>query len=182
MEQILKQFNYSSYWISYSGEFYKNILHPYRTAEIRFTGGQLLGIFGQINPILAKKYNISPNLYLFEFNFDLIRYYSKKNKLTLYNQYSLYPKIVKNLSFIVSYKIKFSEIQKLLLANGTKFLKKVILLDEYKSLAIPHNHSSLCLELTFQSNKKTLQTKEVEQIIETLKMLLNKTFNVVIRT
>jgi phenylalanyl-tRNA synthetase beta chain len=182
MEQILKQFNYSSYWISYSGEFYKNILHPYRTAEIRFTGGQLLGIFGQINPILAKKYNISPNLYLFEFNFDLIRYYSKKNKLTLYNQYSLYPKIVKNLSFIISYKIKFSEIQKLLLANGTKFLKKVILLDEYKSLAIPQNHSSLCLELTFQSNKKTLQTKEVEQIIETLKMLLNKTFNVVIRT
>jgi phenylalanyl-tRNA synthetase beta chain len=182
MEQILKQFNYSSYWISYSGEFYKNILHPYRTAEIRFTGGQLLGIFGQINPILAKKYNISPNLYLFEFNFELIRYYSKKNKLTLYNQYSLYPKIVKNLSFIVSYKIKFSEIQKLLLANGTKFLKKVILLDEYKSLAIPQNHSSLCLELTFQSNKKTLQTKEVEQIIETLKMLLNKSFNVVIRT
>ena len=79
MEQILKQFNYSSYWVSYSGELYKNILHPYKTAEIRFTTGEILGIFGQINPILAKKYNISPNLYLFEFNFDLIRYYSKRN-------------------------------------------------------------------------------------------------------
>ena len=182
IEQILKQFNYSSYWVSYSGELYKNILHPYKTAEIRFTTGEILGIFGQINPILAKKFNISTNLYLFEFNFDLIKYYSKKNKLALYNQYSLYPKIVKNLSFIVSYKITFREIQKLLLANGTKFLKTVTLLDEYKSLSIPQNHSSLCLELTFQSNKKTLQTKEVEQIIERLKILLSKTFNVVIRT
>jgi phenylalanyl-tRNA synthetase beta chain len=182
IEQILKQFNYSSYWVSYSGELYKNILHPYKTAEIRFTTGEILGIFGQINPILAKKSNISTNLYLFEFNFDLIKYYSKKNKLALYNQYSLYPKIVKNLSFIVNYKTTFREIQKLLLANGTKFLKTVILLDEYKSLSIPQNHSSLCLELTFQSNKKTLQTKEVEHIIERLKILLTKTFNVVIRT
>lgn len=182
MEQILKQFNYYTYWVSYCGEFYKNILHPYRTAEIKFTAGPILGIFGQINPILAKKYNISTNLYLFEFNLDLIKYYSKKNKLALYNPYSLYPKIVKNLSFIISYNITFKEIEKLLLANGTKFLKKVILLDEYKSLSIPKNHSSLCLELTFQSNKKTLQTKEVEQIIETLKILLSKTFNVIIRT
>jgi len=182
MEQILKQFNCSIYWTSYSGELYKNVFHPYRTASLSFTEKQIFGIFGQIHPTVAKKYNISTNLYLFEFNFDLIKSCLKKKKLVLYNEYSLYPKIVKNLSFIVSYNITFIEIKKLLLANGTKFLKKVMLLDQYNGLSIPKNHTSLCLELTFQSNKKTLQSKEVEKIIETLKILLSKTFNVTIRT
>lgn len=181
VDKILKQFNCFTYWNSYSDKFYENILHPYRTAEISFICGQKVGIFGQINPILAKKLNISLDLYLFEFNFDLIKDSFEVNKLALYSEYSLYPKIVKDLSFIVNYNVTFKQIQKMILANGTRFLKNVVLLDEYQGLGIPENETSLCLQLTFQSNEKTLQTTDVEEIIKTLNKLLISNFNCKIR-
>lgn len=182
IEKIFKQFNCPIYWKFYSDDIYKNILHPYRTAEINSTKNERLGIFGQINPILSKKGNLSPDLYLFEFNFDLIKKNFKSNKLKLYSEYSIFPKTVKDLSFIVNSNIKFTEIQKCLLINGTKFLTNVILLDEYRGLSIAENKTSLCLQLTFQSDKKTLQTNEIEEIIKKLNELLIYSFNAKIRT
>jgi phenylalanyl-tRNA synthetase beta chain len=60
-----------------------------------------LGIFGQIHPILANQLNISSEIYLFEFDFELIQDQIQTNKLKIYKEYSLYPKIVKDLSFII---------------------------------------------------------------------------------
>ena len=125
--------------------------------------------------------NISLDLYLFEFNFDLIKDSFKANKLALYNEYSLYPKIVKDLSFIINSNVTFKQIQKMILANGTRFLRNVVLLDEYQGLGIPENETSLCLQLTFQSNEKTLQNTDVEEIIKTLNKLLISNFNCKIR-
>jgi phenylalanyl-tRNA synthetase beta chain len=93
----------------------------------------------------------------------------------------LYPKIVKDLSFIVEQTISFEEIQKILRFNGTKFLTEINLLDEYKGESVPDNHISLCLQLVFQSNEKTLQNKDVENIINELQNLLINCFNVKIR-
>jgi phenylalanyl-tRNA synthetase beta chain len=67
------------------------------------------------------------------------------------------------------------------LFNGTKFLSEINLLDEYKGESIPENHTSLCLQLTFQSNEKTLQNKEIENIINNLQSLLTNKFNALIR-
>jgi phenylalanyl-tRNA synthetase beta chain len=181
IDKIFKQFNCFTYWKSHSSKFYENILHPYKTAEISFISGTKIGIFGQINPILAKKLNISIDLYLFEFNFDLIKEYFKSNKLALYNEYSLYPKIVKDLSFLVNKNVQYNKIEQMILTNGTKVLKNVKLLDQYQGLGIPENQTSLCLQLTFQSKEKTLQTTEVEQIIKILNVLLFTKFNCKIR-
>ena len=46
---------------------------------------------------------------------------------------------------------------------------------------IPKNHISLCLQLVFQSNYKTLQNKEIETIISELQLILQKEFNALIR-
>ena len=55
------------------------------------------------------------------------------------------------------------------------------LLDEYRGTSIPENHTSLCLQLIFQSDEKTLQTKKVENIVDNLKTLLTNKFKATIR-
>ena len=182
IEQIFNQLNCLIYWKPSSDLIYKNILHPYRTAQVLLTNNKSLGIFGQINPILAKKLNISPNLYLFEFNFDLIKSQFNNNKLVNYKEYSLYPKIIKDLSFVIDSKIPFNEIKDMLFINGSKYLTTITLLDEYKGSSIPKNCTSLCVQLTFQSNKKTLQNSEIENIVKILQKNLTKNFNALIRT
>jgi phenylalanyl-tRNA synthetase beta chain len=77
----------------------------------------------------------------------------------MYKEYSLYPKIIKDLSFIINKNISFKEIQETIIFNGTKFLSEINLLDEYKGKSIPDNHISLCLQLIFQSNKKHYKIK-----------------------
>jgi phenylalanyl-tRNA synthetase beta subunit len=91
MEQIFKQLNLSINWKICSSLMFKSFT-PYRSAELYLPDNSILGTFGQINPILANRLNISAELYLFEFNVELIKQQIQVNKL-------LYQKI-----FIISKK------------------------------------------------------------------------------
>lgn len=183
MEQFFDQLNLGTYWKSSTGKYIKSILHPYRTAELYVSNenDSLLGTFGQINPILANQLNIPSKIYLFEFDIELITKQLQINNLPLYNQYSLYPKIIKDLSFIIQKDIEFAEIQKLLYSNGTEFLSEINLLDEYRGQSIPDNHISLCLQLIFQSPTRTLENKEIEVILKNLQLILITKYNAIIR-
>jgi phenylalanyl-tRNA synthetase beta chain len=70
-----------------------------------------LGIFGQIHPILAKQLNLPSNLYLFEFDFESIKNQIQINKLKMYQNYSSYPKVIKDLSFIIHKDISFKKLK-----------------------------------------------------------------------
>uniref|UniRef100_UPI003002173C phenylalanine-tRNA ligase beta subunit n=1 Tax=Cocconeiopsis kantsiensis TaxID=3082010 RepID=UPI003002173C len=182
IEQLLKQFNVATYWEKCTDSTTKKLLHPYRSAFIYLTNGNSLGKFGQINPILASQLNISPELYLFEFDIETIEHQLQKNKLTFYKSYSTYPKIVKDISFIIPKEIPFNKIQETLYSNGTEFLSQINLLDEYRGQSIPENYTSLCLQLVFQAPDRTLENKEIETIIQNLQLILTQKFDVTLRS
>ena len=101
--------------------------------------------------------------------------------LTRYKEYSAYPKIIKDISFIIQRDITFKELQETLYYNGTTFLSEINLLDEYAGTSIPDQQISLCLQLIFQSNEKTLQNKEIEEILKNIRFVLTNKFNAIIR-
>jgi len=181
IEIFLKQFNFEIVWKKPSNMLDYPFFHLSRFAELYTKTNQLLGVFGQINPIIAKKFNISSELYLFEFNLQTIESYSKNNKLSVSKEYSLYPKIIKNLSFLIRTDIEFEAVQNLLYLNGTDLLSKVNLIDQFNGPSIDKNYTSLCFELIFQSNEKTLETKKIEEILRNLKLILIQKFNTIIR-
>ena len=181
IEKIFKKLNVQTSWKISNLETYQHLLHPYRTAELFLESGISLGIFGQIHPILAKNNNVSTELFLFEFDLELLKDELQRIKLPLYEQYGLYPKITKDLSFIIGQDISFDQIQTTIIKNGTKFLKNIELLDEYRGNSIPENKTSLCIQLTFQSMEKTLVTKEVEEIVSQLQLVLEKEYEITSR-
>lgn len=182
LEQLFNKLNLSVYWKAGLPKLYKGLLHPYRTSKLCLAPGLALGIFGQIDPILANKFSISPYLYLFEFNLEIIKTDYKYRKLLNYNIYCLYPKVFKDLSFVISKKISFAKIKNLIFLVAPKVLISIELLDEYKGNSIPKTMTSLCIQFTFQSNEKTLLTKEVEEIIKNIKFVLIEQFNIMIRS
>ena len=181
IEQLFKKLNIIVYWKIYLPIKEKNILHPYCTSELYLITGEKLGIFGQINPIIAKYLNIEFDTYLFELNFELIKTQIQKNKSVIYQEYSVYPKIIKDLSFIINKNISFNEIKKSLYLNGSKFLQVINLLDEYQGKSISEDSTSLCLQLIFYSNKKTLKNVKIEKILNNLKNILMHKFDAIIR-
>jgi len=181
LEQLFQKLNLITFWKGYNPIKEQNILHLYCSAKIFLADGTQLGIFGQVSPVLANKLNISTDIYLFELNFDILKRQIQQNKLTVYNEYSPYPKIIKDLSFIVKDDIPFTKIQELLYLNGSSFLKSINLLDNYSGKSIPQNHISLCLQLVFQSDFETLQNETVEKIIANLIKVLETKFSITIR-
>lgn len=179
IEYLFQQLNLQTEWLP---NFSLNkILHPYRSATICFKDKTILGIFGQIHPSLAKKLILSSEIYLFEFSTKKIQNQIYQTPLTIYKEYSIYPKIIKDLSFIIKQNISFSEIQNIIYWNGTKFLSQIILADDYKGETIPQNYRSLCLQLVFQSKNKTLKNKDVEIIIKNLEFVLRQKFDITSR-
>jgi phenylalanyl-tRNA synthetase beta chain len=181
IEQLFNQLNVLVKWQNPSDTIITNIFHTYRNAELYLTNNVKLGVFGQIHPILANKLNLSSEIYLFEFDVEVIQNQIKMNQLTMYKEYSSYPKIIKDISFIIKRDIPFNELQQTLYYNGTKFLSEINLLDEYTGKSIPDQHISLCFQLIFQSNEKTLQNKEIEEILNNLRFVLTNRFNAIIR-
>jgi phenylalanyl-tRNA synthetase beta chain len=182
IEKLFNQLNIITYWKRSSFKSTQNVLHPYRSAELYLPDHSSLGIFGQIHPILATQLNLSSEIYLFEIDIEMIKNTLQNNKLTFYEEYTIYPKIIKDLSFIIPRYITFKKIQEILYANGTEFLSEINLLDEYRGQPIPDQQKSLCLQLIFQSSKRTLENKEIENIINKLKLVLINKFNAIIRT
>jgi phenylalanyl-tRNA synthetase beta chain len=180
IEQLLDQLNLSINWTKLTNS--NAIFHPYKTSELYLSNGQKLGIFGQISPILSNKLNIEHEIYIFEFDLGVIQTQVKKNQLAIYKPYVLYPKIVKDIAFIISQDISFAELKESLYINGTQYLAEINLLDEYRGDSIPKEHVSLCLQLVFKSNEKTLQTKDIEVIIQNLQLLLTEKFGALLRT
>jgi phenylalanyl-tRNA synthetase beta chain len=125
---------------------------------------------------------MEPEIYIFEFDLEVIQTQVQKNQLTIYKSYVLYTKIYKDLSFIIHQYISFAELKELLYINGTQYLSEVNLLDEYRGDSIPAKETSLFLQLIFQSNKKTLQTKDIEIIVKNLQSILTEKFYALLRT
>jgi phenylalanyl-tRNA synthetase beta chain len=180
IEQFLRQLNLLTSWKS-SNSNLDTMLHSYRSSEIYLSTGEKLGIFGQIHPILANQLSISSELYLFELDIEVIEKQLQRNKLIIYKEYPLYPKIIKDLSFIIRQDIEFDQLQKALYGNGTKFLSEINLLDEYRGKSIPEGSTSLCLQFVFQSQEKTLENRDIENIMNNLQSVLVKKFNALIR-
>jgi phenylalanyl-tRNA synthetase beta chain len=181
IEQFLKQFTLSVHWKASPSKSDK-ILHPYRTSDIYLSTNLKLGRFGQIHPILASQLNIFSEIYLFEFDLENLQESLQTNKLRNYREYSLYPKIFKDLSFIIQKDIPFQEIETSLYSNGTQFLSEINLLDEYTGESIPQKHKSLCLQLVFQSQRTTLENKKIETILKNLRLVLVDKFHATIRS
>ena len=181
IEQLFKQLNIGVYWEIKSVASTNNIFHPYRTAELYLLNGKNLGKFGQIHPAYANGNGLASETYLFEFSLKHIQDQIQQNKLPVFQEYSLYPRVIKDLSFIIPKDITFRKLKNILYLNGTKFLSKINLLDEYRGSSIPKDCTSLCLQLIFQSNEKTLENKEIEIIITNLQSVLTKEFNAIIR-
>jgi len=181
IEQFFKQLNLLTYWKNFTSNT-NTIFHPYKSGEVYLLDGIKLGNFGQVHPILANQLSISSQIYLFEFDIEVITHQLQQNKLVIYREYPIYPKVIKDLSFIIQQKIQFEKLQEALYWNGTKFLVEVNLLDEYKGKSIPEGSTSLCLQLIFQSKEKTLENKEIENIMTNLQSVLINKFNALIRT
>lgn len=148
-----------------SGMNYPAKFHPNLTTDL-FIGNHKLGVFGQIHPTFTLNEGLKTKLYFFEFNTEILNYFSTKKNLISYRQYSSYPISYLDLSFLVNKLISAEEIRQIIYKLGYPLLKTINIVDYYYNKPIKNGYCSLTFKLKFQSETRTLSTEEVRKITD----------------
>ena len=172
VEQFLLIFNDLDF------SFVKNIeknsyYHSNRHLSI-YSKNKLIGNFGEIHPIYRKSFNLKQNIYIFELNLDIIKEKNLRSKIRVYNDYSKYPLITKDLSLVVEKHINFNDL-KLFIKENLTDLKNIKFFDIYFDTKLT-SKLNLGIRLEFQSFNKTLLSGEIDKKLEQLIISLKERF------
>ena len=88
-----------------------------------------------------------------------------------------YPQVERDLAMVVPEAVQYKEIEEVM-TNFDPLLKQTELFDVYHGLG---EGTSLAFRLTFGSTDRTLEAREVEEVIERLKQVLEKKLKVIFR-
>ncbi len=170
IENFLFNFGYKNIKtqkITVSSSFF----HPTRTVIFRVQT-KILGIFGELHPILRKeKYShIRKNIYIFELNKNYLKEWKLTTFINFVEEYSRYPSITKDLSINISKSINVTQLISFI-SLQSRYLKKVKVFDIYFDEKTVHE-VSLGIRLEFQSKTETLTNETIEIELEKIKSLI----------
>ena len=129
--------------------------------------------YGEISDILKNKIGFKGVLFAGVMNIDTAIVQSSKNT----TQFKELPKtffVKRDFSLILDQKTTFSSIKKVALESEKKLLKNVNLFDVYDGDKLPEGKKSYAVSFIFQDQSKTLKDQQVDSIMETIRINLEK--------
>jgi phenylalanyl-tRNA synthetase beta chain len=138
-----------------------------------------LGYFGRIKPEIAKRFDVDSDVYGFEFFVNVLK--DRINLNQLFEMYSRFPFIEKDLAFIVSDEVKAEELEDLIYKVGKPLVNKVNVFDFFKGQQLDNTKKSIAFRIRFQSSERTLNDKEVSKIFNKIISDAIKNYNATLR-
>lgn len=135
--------------------------HPNRTAIIKNNDDEI-GYIGQVNPIIADKYDINSDIYMFILDFQKIMNLSDAK--IIYSEISKFPSIKRDISFIVGSNININQIEDAIKSVNSDIIEKVELFDIYEGKQLGSDKKSLSYSFTYQDVSRTLKDDEVNKV------------------
>lgn len=138
--------------------------HPYRTAEIK-VGDTLLGVVGEIHPRMFGQKLKKGRIAVAEISFDALWRLARAEGE--YQPPGKYPSIVRDIAVIVPFFTKTEEVLNIIENVGGPLLMDTDLFDYFQDEEMRDtDQKSLAFHLVFQSEKRTLEDKEINILIE----------------
>ncbi len=151
-------------------------LHPGQTAIIH-RNGQAAGFIGALHPEAERKLGIKGKAFLFEL--ELAAFGSKH--IVLAQEVSKYPANRRDLAIVVKSDVRFSDILATIRKVGGNQLVDLKLFDVYTGQGIAEGMKSLAIALTMQDKARTLEDKDIQQVISSVVQALSDEFNATLR-
>lgn len=155
---------------------YKN-LHPGQSAYIKDRTGNV-GFIGKLHPKYAKENGLK-DVYVFELNIDLA--YALRRTFKKVKEINKFPSIYRDLAIVIDKDISANKVIEQIKKAGKRMLVSIDIFDLYQGENIDASKKSLALRLEFSDQKKTLETKEVDESMRNILSQLEKTLGATIR-
>ncbi|GAB4162182.1 MAG: phenylalanine--tRNA ligase subunit beta [Rickettsiaceae bacterium] len=152
--------------------------HPTKAASICL-GKNILGYFGQVHPLVLKKFDIEVDVIAFELDITALPF--SKNKFGRRPEYaaSNYQMVIRDYAFIVDASLPASELLNFIKNADKNLIKAVDLFDIYSGEKVEYGKKSVALSVTIQDDNKTLTEGDIaiinKKIIEGIQQKFNGT-------
>ena len=144
------------------------------SAAVTLGGKVPLGEFGQLQPALAKKYDLRDAVFLAEFSLDLLL--AKRNPAKSFRPLPQFPSSRRDVAMLVPESITHEAVLQSVKQAKAANLESVELFDVFRGQGIPEGQKSLAYAFTYRATDKTLTDADVnaahEKVLSALKTQL----------
>jgi phenylalanyl-tRNA synthetase beta chain len=152
-------------------------LHPGQSAQI-IINGQLAGWIGALHPRLSAELDMQQDVLLFELDLESLINAPAPNYKTI----SKYPKIRRDLSFLVDKQVNAGQIEEVVRSVVQEgWLNEFNVFDVYMGKGIPEDKKSLAIAMTLQDAGRTLVDNEINLLISAIIKALEDKYSILLR-
>jgi phenylalanyl-tRNA synthetase beta chain len=151
-------------------------LHPGRAARI-VDGGVTLGWVGELHPDLCRKLELRQPPLLFELDMESSFY----SQLPVFEEFSRYPEIRRDLAVVLAESVSFERIRSEVIAAASSSLRELRVFDVYRGPGIEPGTKSVALGLILQERSRTLTDADGDAVVAAVIARLRSELNANIR-
>ena len=152
--------------------------HPGRCAAV-YAGGEYLGRFGQVHPLVAKNYGVSEELYAAELDFPAM--FAHRTTELYYAPLPRFPAVMRDISLVCDDALTAGELEKCIRRAGGEYLESVEVFDVYKGANIPESKKSVSFALALRAGDQTLTDDHADEAVAAILDALAREYGAVIR-
>ena len=157
--------------VQYEPSQEKPFLHPGRQALV-YVGGTYAGFLGQVHPEVCENYDMKCEAYVAGIDLPVIA--EKATFERKYKGVAKYPAVNRDLSLVMKKDIFVGQLEKVMKEKGGKLLESIQLFDVYEGSQIEEGYKSVAFSLVFRSPERSLETAEVNKIVDKILAELEK--------
>jgi len=142
--------------------------------------GETIVSFGVVHPKLASKFGIDKEVLFADFNWDIVLNLVKKTSFES-KEIPKYPEVKRDFALLIDTAVTFEELRLLSFKTEKKLLTDVSLFDVYTGKNLPEGKKSYAISFTFVDHFKTLTDKQVDKVMNKLKVQFEKQYGAELR-
>jgi len=175
LENVFKYLNISFQLVRDKNQAWE---HPTRNAHIMVDDNKVGNIF-ELHPQATNANGLEVRVGVLEINLNKLLELVGANSVK-YEKISEYPIMPRDLAIVIKNDINFKDVLEKI-QSVDPILQKIKLFDIYQGKNIGEGYKSMAFHLTYGSNKKTLESDEVDKVQEKIIKILEKEFDASIR-
>jgi phenylalanyl-tRNA synthetase beta chain len=138
----------------------KVIWHPKKCAEIKVDGKEI-GFLGEISQKIFDGLDIPAKVVLFDIDFEKLSNLTSEEHE--YRPISRFPAAVRDIAVLVPRLVRIEEVLNEIERAGGGLIRDIDLFDIYEGEELPQGKKNLAFHLIFQSEDRTLSSKEIDE-------------------
>lgn len=144
-------------------------------------GPQEIVTFGAVQPAILKKMDVKNTVFFADFNFEIVQKAVETNKIQ-FAELNRFPSVRRDLALVVDRNVSFADIRQLANKTAKKMLSGINLFDIFEDeQKLGAGKKSCAVSFVFEDPEKTLQEKEIDNLMQQLQQVFENKLNATIR-